>query len=223
MFEQTNDFRSNDPWRMFRIMAEFVEGFEEMAKICPAVSIFGSARTSPESKYYQWAEECAGLLAEARFNIITGGGPGIMEAANKGAKERGKGISVGLNIDLPFEQQPNPYITKELTFRYFFCRKVMFSKYSCAIIVMPGGFGTLDEMFENLTLVQTRKIPAMPIIFMGTDYWKGLLDWVKEIMLEKEHNISAEDLDLYTLTDDPQVAVDTIIRTCGARLNTVES
>ncbi len=212
--DDPNDFRNLDPWRIFRIMAEFVEGFEEMAKVCPAVTIFGSARTRPGTRYYRWGVEVAGGLARAGYNIITGGGPGIMEAANRGAKEAGKGVSVGLNIDLPFEQEPNPYITKMLTFRYFFCRKVMFSKYACAIVVLPGGFGTLDELFENLTLVQTRKIPPMPIILMGTKFWQGMLDWIRDVMLEREENISPEDMDLVTLCDDPREAVRLIKRKC---------
>lgn len=210
IYADPDDFRSMEPWRIFRIMAEFVDGFEMMASVIPAVSIFGSARTRPDSIYYQWAVDLARRLADMGFNIITGGGPGIMEAANKGAKQSGKTMSVGLNIDLPFEQTPNRYITKLLSFRYFFCRKVMFSKYASAIAVLPGGYGTIDELFENLTLVQTHKVPWMPIVLMGREYWQGLLTWLREWMLEKEKNISPEDLDLVYLTDDPVEAANYI-------------
>jgi len=219
-FHDPHDFRSMDPWRIFRIMAEFVEGFEEMAKVIPAVTIFGSARTRPEHKYYQWAAEVARLLSEAGYNIITGGGPGIMEAANLGAR-RGRGMSIGLNIDLPFEQKPNPYMHKLISFRYFFCRKVMFSKYACAIITMPGGFGTMDELFENMTLVQTKKIPAMPIILMGKEYWEGLLSWMRHTMLEAEQNISPEDLTIFNLTDDPCEAVEIVRQRCPRAEDTI--
>ena len=205
-----DDFRQLDTWRMFRIMAEFVDGFEVMSKINPAVSIFGSARTAPGTPYYEMTVELARKLADLKYNIITGGGPGIMEAANKGATESGKAGSVGLNIDLPFEQQPNKYITTLLNFRYFFCRKVMFSKYSGALIVMPGGFGTLDEMFENLTLIQTQKIPDMPVVLMGKKFWQGLIIWLKDQLLETEETISAEDLDMWLLTDDVDEAVEYI-------------
>ncbi|MFW5857917.1 MAG: TIGR00730 family Rossman fold protein, partial [Planctomycetota bacterium] len=193
-----HDFREDEPWRIFRIMAEFVEGTEEMARITPAVSIFGSARTPPESPYYRMGTDVARLLGEKGFNIITGGGPGIMEAANRGAKEAAKGKSVGLNIELPFEQTPNPYIEKLLSFRYFFVRKVMFLKNSCAVVVLPGGFGTLDEFFESITLIQTKKVPEMPVYLMGASFWKGLLDWVRDAMLA-EGNICPEDLDLFTV------------------------
>ncbi len=206
-FADPQDFRTMEPWRIFRIMAEFVDGFEEMAKVQPAVSIFGSARTPPDHKHYKLGRELARQLAESGYNIITGGGPGIMEAANLGAKDAGKGLSIGLNIDLPFEQSANPHITKLLSFRYFFCRKVMFSKYSCAVIVLPGGFGTMDEFFENLTLVQTKKIPPMPVVLMGSEYWAGLLDWLKKVMLEEGRNISPGDMDLFHLTDSPEAAV----------------
>jgi len=213
-----DDFRNLDPWRIFRIMAEFVEGFEEMAKICPAVTVFGSARTPQDHKYYRWGVEVARQLAESGYNIITGGGPGIMEAANRGAKEAKRGVSVGLNIDLPFEQVANPYITKMLSFRYFFCRKVMFSKYACAIVVLPGGFGTLDELFEILTLVQTKKVPPTPVVLMGTAYWQGLLAWLRGTMLEEEGNISAGDLDLFRVTDEPAEVVRIIQARCGDRV-----
>lgn len=204
-----------DPWRMFRIMAEFVDGFEQMTHLGPGVSIFGSARTKEDHPHYQMARTTAKLLAESGFNVITGGGPGIMEAANRGASESGKGTTVGLNIDLPFEQTSNPYIQKLLNFRYFFVRKVMFSKYSHAIITMPGGFGTLDEFFENITLVQTRKVNPMPMVLMGKDFWSGLLDWIKEKMLDDCGMISPEDVDLFLVTDDPKEAVEYVIREIG--------
>ncbi len=201
------DFRNMDPWRMFRIMAEFVDGFEQMTRLEVGVSIFGSARTPEDNKYYKMAREVAKLLSMAGYNVITGGGGGIMEAANRGAKESGCGTTVGLNIDLPFEQKANPYIQKMLTFRYFFVRKVMFSKYSKAIITMPGGFGTLDEFFENLTLVQTKKVPPTPIVLMGRDYWQGMLDWIEKTMEIGEKTISPGDLDLVYITDSPEDAV----------------
>lgn len=197
-----DDFRKMDPWRIFRIMAEFVEGFEAMAQIANGISVFGSARTPETDKYYQDAVHLGRSLTLSGYTVITGGGPGIMEAANRGAKEAG-GVSVGLNIDLPFEQQPNPYIGKMLSFRYFFCRKVMFSKYSRAIVAFPGGFGTLDELFEHLTLVQTRKIGSMPIILYGSAFWQGCIDWVKNIMLDKEKYISPEDMFLFKIADTP--------------------
>ena len=201
-----DDFRKNDPWRIFRIMAEFVEGFEAMAHIKNGVSVFGSARTPETDRYYQMARKMGAMLAEEEFTVITGGGPGIMEAANRGAKEAG-GVSVGLNIDLPFEQDPNPYIGKLLSFRYFFCRKVMFSKYSRAIIAFPGGFGTMDELFEHLTLVQTMKIPPMPIILVGVAFWKDLLAWTEKTLLQDERYISPQDMDLFTLVDTPEEAM----------------
>ncbi|MCL2001724.1 MAG: TIGR00730 family Rossman fold protein [Planctomycetes bacterium] len=200
------DFRTMDPWRVFRIMAEFVEGFEAMAQIENGISIFGSARTPETDRYYQMASDLAGELAMSGYTIITGGGPGIMEAANRGAKET-KGLSVGLNIDLPYEQKPNPYIGKLLSFRYFFCRKVMFSKYSQAIVVFPGGFGTLDELFEHLTLVQTQKIPPLPIVLVGTDFWKDLINWLQDQLLTREKYISPEDLLLYKITDTVEETV----------------
>lgn len=203
---QEFDFRDMDPWRIFRIMAEFVDGFEEMATVEPAISIFGSARTKESHPHYQMAREVAARLSAEGIHIITGGGPGIMEAANRGAKEGGRGLSIGLNIDLPFEQEPNPYIEKLLDFRYFFVRKVMFSKYSRGLICMPGGFGTLDEMFENLTLVQTKKVPPMPIVLMGTSYWEHLLGWLRDTMLGEAY-ISPEDMDLMLVTDDIDEAV----------------
>jgi uncharacterized protein (TIGR00730 family) len=201
------DFRKMDPWRIFRIIAEFVEGFEAMAEIENGISIFGSARTPPGDRYYEMARTLASSLAGDGFTVITGGGPGVMEAANRGAKEAG-GVSVGLNIDLPFEQEPNPYIGKLLSFRYFFCRKVMFAKYSRALIAFPGGFGTLDELFEHITLVQTMKIPAMPIILVGKEFWKGLLEWTEKALLRQENYISPEDLELFRVADSAGEAAD---------------
>ena len=197
---------SEETWRMFRIMSEFVEGIETMGSVGPCVSMFGSARTKPEEKYYKMAEETAKVIAENGYGIITGGGPGIMEAGNKGAHEAG-GTSIGLNIDLPFEQHPNPYQNVEIEFRYFFVRKVMFLRWAQAVIIMPGGFGTIDEMFETLTLIQTNKVKALPLILMGTDFWGGMMDWIKETMLEKHNYISEGDPDLLHMTDDPQEVI----------------
>lgn len=197
-----DDFTSKDTWRIFRIMAEFVEGFETLSKIPPAVAIFGSARALPGSDAYQKAEATAALLARNGYSIITGGGPGVMEAANKGATEAG-GISVGLNIELPLEQKPNVYANKLLNFRYFFVRKVMFVKYSVAFVIMPGGFGTLDELFEAITLIQTRKIKPFPVILLGKNYWKGLMDWIGDTLL-KEKMIAVEDLDIMKTVDTPE-------------------
>lgn len=202
------EIKANDTWQIFKIVSEFVEGFEKLARIGPCVSIFGSARTKPDHKYYQLADEIAYQLTQHGYGIITGGGPGIMEAGNLGAK-RGKGKSVGVNIDLPFEQEPNMFIDadKLINFDYFFVRKVMFVKYSQGFVVMPGGFGTLDELFESLTLIQTMKIAHFPIVLVGKSYWTGLFDWVKEQMLEAEHNVSAEDLDLVKIVDTAEEAV----------------
>lgn len=202
------EIRTNDSWALFKIMGEFVEGFEKMSKIGPCVSIFGSARTKTDNKYYALASEVAHKLTQQGFGIISGGGPGIMEAANKGAREGG-GKSVGLNIELPFEQEPNPYIDsdKNLNFDYFFVRKVMFVKYSQGFIVLPGGFGTLDELFESLTLIQTLKIGKFPIVLMGSEYWSGLIDWIKKSLLEAEGNISPQDLNLFQLADSADEAV----------------
>jgi len=194
-----------ETWRIFRIMSEFVEGFETLSRVGPCVTVFGSARTKHEESYYGLAQEVARLAAKGGYGVITGGGPGIMEAANKGASEGG-GKSIGLNIQLPFEQTSNPYIKTPLSFRYFFVRKVMFLKYTSAVIVLPGGFGTLDEMFETLTLVQTQKISYLPVILMGVDYWKGLVDWIRNTM-EKSGYISPEDNDLLRLTDDAAEAL----------------
>ncbi len=196
-----NEIKTNDSWAIFKIMAEFVEGFERLSKIGPCVSIFGSARTKPDHKYYKLAESIAFELTQNGYGVVTGGGPGIMEAGNKGAA-RGKGISVGLNIDLPFEQHDNPYIDsdKSLDFDYFFVRKVMFMKYSQGFVVMPGGFGTMDELFEAITLIQTKKIGKFPIVLVGKKYWTGLIDWIKNALLE-EGTISLKDLDLISIVD----------------------
>lgn len=202
------EIKTNDSWAIFKIMSEFVEGYERMSKIGPSVSIFGSARTKPDNKYYLAAVEIAEKLALHGYGVITGGGPGIMEAGNKGAYEV-QGKSVGLNIDLPFEQNHNPYIDAEhnLEFDYFFVRKVIFVKYSQAFVVMPGGLGTLDEMFEALTLIQTKKINRRPIVLFGKSYWTGLIAWIKDVMLEEEHNISPDDLNLFIIVDSADEAV----------------
>lgn len=206
-----NNIKTNDSWAVFKIMSEFVEGFERLARIGPCVSIFGSARTSPENKYYKMAEELAFQLTKNKYGVITGGGPGIMEAGNKGAK-RGGGKSVGLNIELPFEQVSNDYVDndKRINFDYFFVRKVMFIKYAQGFIVLPGGFGTLDEMFEALTLIQTEKSGKFPVILVGKDFWSGLMEWIKTTLLTEEKNISPEDLDLIKIVDSPEEAVDHI-------------
>jgi uncharacterized protein (TIGR00730 family) len=213
VFEEKDwsEIKSNDSWAVFKIMSEFVEGFEKLAKIGPCVSIFGSARTQNDQHYYKVAREIAAKLVRHGYGVITGGGPGIMEAGNKGAKSE-KGKSVGINIILPFEQMNNIYIDpdKLITFDYFFVRKVMFVKYSQGFIVMPGGFGTLDELFEALTLIQTKKIGRFPIVLVGTDYWKGLLEWIEEIVLKQEHHISSTDMNLINLVDTPTEAVEVI-------------
>jgi uncharacterized protein (TIGR00730 family) len=212
-FEQKTwqEIHITDSWRVFKIISELVEGFEKLARIGPCVSIFGSARTHYNDKHYKLAEDIAFKLTQKGYGVITGGGPGIMEAANKGAA-RGKGKSVGINIDLPFEQKPNSYIDSDklITFDHFFIRKVMFMKYAQGFIVLPGGFGTFDELFEAITLIQTRKIGKFPIILVGKKYWNGLIDWIKDEMLEEEHNISPEDLNLFTLVDTADDAVDYI-------------
>jgi uncharacterized protein (TIGR00730 family) len=200
-----------DSWRMFRIMAEFVDGFEALAKYHPAVSIFGSTRIKPGDEVYQKAEQIGRLLAENGFAVITGGGPGVMEAANKGASSAG-GNSIGLNIELPLEQKPNPYANITLHFRYFFVRKVMFVKYAVAYIILPGGFGTLDELLESITLIQTQKIKPFPVILVGSNYWKGFLDWIQEVVL-KEGKISSSDLEILRLIDDPSEIVKAIKKT----------
>jgi len=206
------EIKVSDSWATFKIMAEFVDGFEKMSRIGPCVSIFGSARTKSGSKYYVLAEEIAARLVKAGFGVITGGGPGIMEAGNKGAKTAG-GKSVGLNIELPFEQFHNQYLDhdKTINFDYFFVRKVMFVKYSQGFIAMPGGFGTMDELFEALTLIQTHKVARFPIVLVGSEYWKGLLDWIQQTMLDTEHNIGPADLNLFHLVDSAEEAVNYIL------------
>ncbi|MEQ9288499.1 MAG: TIGR00730 family Rossman fold protein [Cyclobacteriaceae bacterium] len=205
-----NQIKSTDSWVIFKVMAEMVEGFEKLAKIGPCVSVFGSARTKPDHKYYRMAVDIGAELVKHGYGVITGGGPGIMEAANKGANSR-NGRSVGLNIDLPFEQNNNPYIDQDklLNFDYFFVRKVMFVRYSQGFIVMPGGFGTLDELFEAITLIQTLKIGKFPIVLVGREYWSGLLDWIRNVML-KEKNISEVDLNLINVVDNAEDAVGVI-------------
>ena len=200
--------KAENSWTMFKVLSEFVEGFESLSEIGPCVSVFGSARTKPDNKYYQLAVDTASKLVEAGFGVITGGGPGIMEAANKGAKES-NGPSVGLNINLPFEQSHNAYIDQDkcLDHRYFFIRKVMFVKYAQAFVALPGGFGTLDELFEVLTLIQTKKVSKVPVILVGTEFWEGMVHWVKNTMLDSFQNISPGDLDLIPVTDDPQEVV----------------
>lgn len=213
-FEKKNwpEIKVTDSWATFKIMAEFVEGFEKMSRIGPCVSIFGSARTKPDNPYFKLAEEIAQKLVNAGFGVITGGGPGIMEAGNKGAYENG-GKSVGLGIELPFEQFVNKYVDRDkmINFDYFFVRKVMFMKYAQGFVAMPGGFGTLDELFEALTLIQTHKVARFPVVLVGTDYWSGLIDWIKKVMLEKEHNINPDDLFLFKLVDSADDAVNYIL------------
>lgn len=197
-----DDFKLEESWRIFKIIGEFVEAIDTIHDIGPAVSIFGSSRTKPDSPYYKKAEEIAALMVKNNYAVITGGGGGIMEAANKGAAEAG-GVSVGLNITLPFEQVPNSYSTIKLQFNYFFIRKVMFVKYASAYIIMPGGFGTLDELFESVTLIQTHRIKPLPVIMVGRNYWQGLIDWIKERLIA-EKNASPEDLDIIQIIDDPE-------------------
>lgn len=200
----------HDSWRLFKILAEFVDGFESLADLYPAVSIFGSARVRPGDEIYERTVTIARKLAQSGFHVLTGGGPGIMEAGNKGAKEGGA-KSVGLNIELPLEQEPNPFATTRLFFQYFFVRKVMFVKYAQAYIGMPGGFGTLDEIFEALTLIQTKRIKPFPVILVGRDHWSGIMDWIRNVLLSGKY-ISREDLDLVTVLDDPDEVVHTIKR-----------
>ncbi len=195
------DFTQEDPWRIFRIMSEFVDGFESLSDIGPAVTIFGSARSKPKDGSYKLAETIAFKLAKAKYAVITGAGTGIMEAANKGAKKAG-GKSIGLNIDIPVVQNPNSYVTDLIDFRYFFCRKVMFVKYASAFVVLPGGFGTMDEFFESITLIQTQRIEPFPVILIGKEYWKGLISWMKNTMF-KDGLVSKKDLALYKITDSP--------------------
>lgn len=215
--ELQDEFKRSDSWRVFRIMGELVGGFDDLATVTKGVSIFGSARTNENDPNYIAARQTAKLLADAGFEVITGGGPGIMEAGNRGAFEAGK-KSIGCNIELPFEQIPNPYQTKSLTFKYFFVRKTMFIKYSNAYIIFPGGFGTMDEMFEALTLIQTRKIRNFPVVLFNSQYWRGLLQWITTTMLN-EKMINSQDLGLMYLTDSPQDAVDFIIKTCDVEMN----
>ncbi len=206
------EVKATDSWQIFKIMSEFVEGFEKMSKIGPCVSVFGSARTKPENKYYKLAEEIAFKLTREGYGVITGGGPGIMEAANSGAKSGG-GKSVGLNIVLPFEQSSNAFVDKDkiINFDYFFVRKTIFLRYSQGFIALPGGFGTLDELFEALTLIQTTKIAHFPIVLVGVQYWTGLLEWIKATMLHEEQNVSPEDLDLFKVVDTADEAVKVIV------------
>ena len=205
-----DEFTSTDTWRVFRIMGEFVEGFDDLASVTRGVAIFGSARTPGDNPFYAAAQETAALLAHAGYTVITGGGPGIMEAANRGAFEA-SGASIGCNIELPFEQAPNPYQTRSLKFRYFFVRKMMFVKYSNAFVIFPGGFGTMDELFEALTLIQTRKIKNFPVILFGSEFWAGMLDWLENVILQNKY-ISAEDRGLLHLTDSPAEVVEIIHR-----------
>src|ERR1041384_7965500 len=209
-----DEFTHTDPWRVFRIMGEFVEGFDELATLTRGVSIFGSARSKPGDADYMAAQETAALLARAGYAVITGGGPGIMEAANHGAFEAG-GLSIGCNIDLPFEQRPNAYQTKSLKFKYFFVRKMMFVKYSLAFIIFPGGFGTFDELFEALTLIQTKKIRNFPVVLFGTAYWSGLLDWIRDVVLTGG-KIAEHDLRLFHITDSPQEVVQIVLQSQSA-------
>ena len=204
-----NEIKTNDSWAIFKIMGEFVSGYEKLSQIGPCVSIFGSARTKPDMKYYKLTEEVAKKIVDHGYGIITGGGPGIMEAGNKGAHLAG-GTSVGLNIELPFEQHDNPYIDndKSLDFDYFFVRKVMFVKYSQGFVVMPGGFGTLDELFEAITLIQTHKIDKFPIILVGSEFWNGLVDWIKTTLLDTFKNISTPDMDLVQVVDTPEEVIE---------------
>jgi uncharacterized protein (TIGR00730 family) len=211
MYKESNiahSFTQEDPWRVFRIMSEFVDGFEVLSQVGEAVSIFGSSRTKPATRYYKLAEEIAYLLAKEGYAIITGSGPGLMEAANKGAR-RAKGKSIGLNIQIPIEQKPNKYVDTLLDFRYFFVRKVMFVKYAKAFVILPGGYGTLDEFYEAINLIQTLRIDKFPVVLVGKKYWQGMLSWLRNTVL-KEGNISPEDLDIFTVVDRPQDVVNAI-------------
>ena len=216
VWKDRSSFTDSDPWRVLRILGEFVEGFDALSRVGPSVSVFGSARTKPDSPEYQSAVRTAELITQAGLTIITGGGPGIMEAANLGA-HRAAGPSIGCNIELPFEQQPNPYSTTTLKFRYFFVRKMMFMKYSVAYVIFPGGFGTLDELFEALTLAQTGKIEHFPIVLFGSRYWNPLVKWMRN-ELTAHGRVSAEDMDLFKVTDSPEEATQIVIdgaRTAG--------
>ncbi|MDH5752810.1 MAG: TIGR00730 family Rossman fold protein [Deltaproteobacteria bacterium] len=203
-----NQLEKEESWRLFRIIGEFVEGFDLLPKYLPAVTVYGSARTQKDTPDYELARKLGKQLAESGFSVITGGGPGSMEAANRGAYEAG-GKSIGLNVNLPLEQKPNPYLSLHLNFRYFFVRKVMLVKYATAFMLLPGGFGTLDELFETLTLVQTHKIAPFPVVMVGRDYWKGLVDWIENHMLA-DGLISSEDMELFHLTDDIEEAVELV-------------
>lgn len=205
MYVLKHDFTKGDPWRIFKIMSEFVDGIEGLADIKKAVSVFGSSRSNPKDKYYKLAEKTAYELAKAGFAVITGAGGGIMEAANKGA-HKAKGKSIGLNILIPLDQKPNKYITRLIEFKYFFCRKVMFAKYSKAFVVFPGGFGTMDEFFEALSLVQTQRVEPFPVILMGSDYWRGLIEWIKKVPVV-EGAILKRELSIFTLVDKPGDAI----------------
>ncbi|MFZ7128432.1 MAG: TIGR00730 family Rossman fold protein [Desulfobacterales bacterium] len=205
-----DDFKIGESWRLFKIMGEFVDGVEALHDLGPAVSIFGSARIPADDPNYRKAEDIAARFARENFAVITGGGGGVMEAANKGASEAG-GVSVGLNINLPFEQKPNPYANIQLEFHYFFIRKVMFVKYATAYIIMPGGFGTLDELFEAMTLIQTHRIKPLPVILVGSEYWSGLVDWIRRQLLENRR-ISPHDMDIFQIIDDPEEVVKTVKR-----------
>ncbi len=207
---RADEFTHTDPWRVFRIMGEFVEGFDELATLSRGIAIFGSARTKPDDPDYQAAQETAALLAAQGFAVITGGGPGIMEAANRGAFEAG-GMSIGCNIELPFEQRPNAYQTLSLTFKYFFVRKMMFVKYSLAFVIFPGGFGTFDELFEALTLIQTKKIRNFPVVLFGARYWSGMLAWLREEVL-RGGKIAEHDFNLFHITDSPAEVVEIVTR-----------
>jgi len=200
--QKVKDFTTGDPWRIFRIMSEFVDGFDELSKIGDAVTIFGSARTKPDDKYYKLAEETTEILSKNNFAVITGAGSGIMEAANKGAKKGGS-PSIGLNIHVPIIQKPNKFITKLLDFRYFFCRKVMFVKYAKAFVIFPGGFGTMDEFFESIALIQTKRAERFPVVLVGSEYWNTLVDWMKKEMLKKDR-IDKQDLDIFRIVDTPE-------------------
>ena len=208
---QINEMKKEDAWRMFRIIGDFVDGFDVLPEFIPAVTFYGSARVKEGNKYYEAARELAKKLVQHKFSIITGGGPGIMEAGNRGAKEGG-GRSVGLNIELPFEQVPNPYATVTLSFNYFFARKVMFNKYATAYVLFPGGYGTLDEFTETLVLIQTRKVKRFPVIMYGSEYWNGLVEWIKNTVYEQNHFISPEDLELFEVCDDLDEIVEKILR-----------
>lgn len=213
---QRNHSLLKEPWRLFRIMGEFVEGFEELSDVTNGVAIFGSSKIAPTERYYRLAEEIARTLVRAGYAVITGAGPGIMEAANKGAT-LAKGESIGLNIDIPIQQAPNRYVKRLINFRFFFSRRVMFVKYSKAFVVMPGGFGTFDELFELVTLIQTRKIDAIPVILVGRDFWQGLLTWLQEEVWERRRFLDPQDMARFTICETPREVVETIKRFYGRR------